>query len=130
MAEEMEDLVLEHLRHIRGAVDRLGERLEMLTQRVGRLVTEVAGLHAEAFPQAVQPDPFLPLEAQLAAAVPAASAAGRLAQARSLLNSWCAGTGELVLSAPVHAQDLAGDGELADERLARLDNLISCHLKR
>ena len=28
------------------------------------------------------------------------------------------------------AQDLAGDGELADERLVRLDDLISCHLKR
>jgi CO/xanthine dehydrogenase Mo-binding subunit len=28
------------------------------------------------------------------------------------------------------AQDLAGDGELADERLARLDDLISFHLKR
>jgi ATP-dependent helicase/nuclease subunit B len=57
----------------------------------------VAGLNAEV---------FLPLEAQLAAAVPAASAAGRLAQAGSLLSSWCAGTGELVLSAPAHAQDL------------------------
>ena len=66
----------------------------------------VAGLNAEVFPQTVQPDPFLPLEAQLTAAVPAASAAGRLAQARSLLSSWCAGTGELVLSAPAHAEDL------------------------
>lgn len=66
----------------------------------------VAGLNAEAFPQAVQPDPFLPLEAQLAAQVPAASAAGRLAQARSLLSAWRAGTAELVLSAPAHAQDL------------------------
>jgi ATP-dependent helicase/nuclease subunit B len=66
----------------------------------------VGGLNAEAFPQAVQPDPFLPLEAQLAAQVPAASAAGRLAQARSLLSAWRAGTAELVLSAPAHAQDL------------------------
>ena len=34
----------------------------------------VAGLHAEAFPQPVQPDPFLPLPAQIAAGIPAASA--------------------------------------------------------
>src|SRR5205814_1790311 len=44
----------------------------------------VAGLHAEVFPQPVQPDPFLPLPAQVAAGIPAASAAGRLAQARAL----------------------------------------------
>ena len=65
----------------------------------------VAGLHAEAFPQPVQPDPFLPLPAQLAAGVPAASAAGRLAQARALLAAWGAGSRELVLSAPTHLGD-------------------------
>ncbi|MGH8324620.1 MAG: hypothetical protein ACRETD_12620, partial [Steroidobacteraceae bacterium] len=48
----------------------------------------IAGLHAEAFPQPVQPDPFLPLAAQLAVGVPAASAGGRLAQARALVSSW------------------------------------------
>ena len=66
----------------------------------------VAGLHAEAFPQPVQPDPFLPLPAQIAAGIPAASAAGRLAEARALLRAWRAATGELVLSAPARAEDL------------------------
>ena len=66
----------------------------------------VAGLHAEAFPQPVQPDPFLPLAAQLAAGVPAASAAGRLAEAHAVLKSWQEGADELVLSAPARAEDL------------------------
>ncbi|TLY61097.1 MAG: hypothetical protein E6K52_08760 [Gammaproteobacteria bacterium] len=66
----------------------------------------VAGLHAEAFPQAVQPDPFLPLSAQLSAGVPAASAAGRLAQARALLAAWRSAADELVLSAPARTQDM------------------------
>jgi len=66
----------------------------------------VAGLHAEAFPQPVQPDPFLPLPAQISAGVPAASASGRLAEARALLMAWRAATGELVLSAPARAEDL------------------------
>ena len=66
----------------------------------------VAGLHAEAFPQPVQPDPFLPLPAQIAAGIPAASAGGRLAEARALLAAWRAATGELVLSAPARSEDL------------------------
>jgi ATP-dependent helicase/nuclease subunit B len=66
----------------------------------------VAGLHAEAFPQPVQPDPFLPLAAQLSAGIPAASAAGRLAEARALVAAWRAATEELVLSAPARSDDL------------------------
>ena len=66
----------------------------------------VAGLHAESFPQPVQPDPFLPLAAQIAAGIPAASASGRLAEARALLAAWRAATSELVLSAPARAEDL------------------------
>ncbi len=66
----------------------------------------VAGLHAEAFPQPVQPDPFIPLAAQLAAGVPAASARGRLAEARALISAWRAGADELVLSAPARSDDL------------------------
>ncbi len=66
----------------------------------------VAGLHAEGFPQPVQPDPFIALAAQLAAGVPAASASGRLAEAQALLSSWRASGDELVLSAPARAQDL------------------------
>jgi ATP-dependent helicase/nuclease subunit B len=66
----------------------------------------VAGLHAEAFPQPVQPDPFLPLPAQIAAAIPAASAGGRLAEARGLLAAWRAATRTLILSAPARSEDL------------------------
>src|SRR6202012_2527736 len=58
----------------------------------------VAGLHAQAFPQPVQPDPFLPLSAQIEAGIPAASAGGRLAEARALIAAWRAATRELVLS--------------------------------
>jgi len=66
----------------------------------------VAGLHAEAFPQPVAPEPFLPLPAQLAAGWPAASAAGRLQEARALLGAWRAAAAELVLSAPSRAEDI------------------------
>jgi len=66
----------------------------------------VAGLTAESFPQPVAPDPFLPLPAQIAAHWPAATAAGRLAQARALLSAWRAGAAELVLSAPARAEDI------------------------
>lgn len=66
----------------------------------------VAGLHAEAFPQPVQPDPFLSLPAQIASGIPAASAAGRLAEARGLLTAWRAATDTLVLSVPSRAEDL------------------------
>jgi ATP-dependent helicase/nuclease subunit B len=66
----------------------------------------VAGLHAEGFPQPVQPDPFLPMAAQISAGIPAASASGRLAEARALLMAWRAAAGELVLSAPARMEDL------------------------
>lgn len=66
----------------------------------------VAGLHGEAWPQPVQPDPFLPLREQIAAGVPAASAAGRLLAARALMRAWSRSTDELVLSAPARAQDM------------------------
>ena len=66
----------------------------------------VAGLDADSFPQAAQPDPFIPLSEQLRAGVPAASVAGRLAQARALLAAWHSSTAELVLSSPAHMGDL------------------------
>ena len=66
----------------------------------------VGGLHAEAFPQPVAPDPFLPLPAQIAAGWPAASAGGRLQEARALLGAWQAAAAELVLSAPARAEDI------------------------
>ncbi|HEY8054187.1 MAG TPA: PD-(D/E)XK nuclease family protein [Steroidobacteraceae bacterium] len=66
----------------------------------------VAQLRADVLPQAIAPDPFLPIAAQRAAGAPAASASGRLGQARTLLQAWHAGTDELLLSAPRHAADM------------------------
>ncbi|HTW37599.1 MAG TPA: PD-(D/E)XK nuclease family protein [Steroidobacteraceae bacterium] len=65
-----------------------------------------AGLDADSFPQPVAPDPFLPLAAQIAAHWPAASAAGRLAEAKALIAAWRAAGAEVVLSAPARAQDI------------------------
>ena len=64
------------------------------------------GLSADVLPMPVAPDPFLPLAAQLAAGMPEASAAGRRAQAQSLLNAWERATAELVLSVPAREKDL------------------------
>jgi ATP-dependent helicase/nuclease subunit B len=66
----------------------------------------VAGLHADAWPQPVQPDPFLPLAAQIAAGVPSASASGRAEEARALMAAWQGATDELVMSAPSRADDV------------------------
>ncbi len=66
----------------------------------------VAGLTADVLPEPVQPDPFLSLAAQRATGVPAASTAGRLAEAQMRLASWRAATGQLVLSVPAHVADL------------------------
>jgi probable DNA repair protein len=66
----------------------------------------VAGLSSESLPQPVAPDPFLPLPAQIAARWPAASAAGRLQEARALMTAWRSATAELVLSAPARAADI------------------------
>lgn len=66
----------------------------------------IASLSADLLPQPVSADPFLPLAAQLAAEIPAASAAGRRAQALTLFNAWRLGTGDLTLSVPVHEGDL------------------------
>ncbi len=66
----------------------------------------VAGLHAEAFPQPAAPDPFLPLAAQIAGGWPAASAAGRLEEARALIAAWQAAGAQCVLSAPARAEDI------------------------
>jgi probable DNA repair protein len=64
------------------------------------------GLSADVLPMPVAPDPFLPLAAQLAAGMPEASAAGRRAQAQSLLTAWERTTPELVLSVPAREKDL------------------------
>jgi ATP-dependent helicase/nuclease subunit B len=67
----------------------------------------VTDQRAERWPAAVWRDPFIPVHAQLAAGVPAASATGRLAEARALLARWRNGTDELVLSWPSSADECA-----------------------
>jgi len=66
----------------------------------------VGGLNAESLPQPVAPDPFVPLAAQIAAGWPAASAAGRLEEARALIGAWRAAGAQLVLSAPARDGDI------------------------
>jgi probable DNA repair protein len=66
----------------------------------------VAGLHAGGWPLPVQPDPYIPLQKQLKAGVPQASAKGRLGEAQALLAAWRAATLELRMSAPARAEDL------------------------
>ncbi len=66
----------------------------------------VGGLNAESFPQPVAPDPFVPLAAQIASGWAAASAAGRLEEARALITAWRAAGAELVLSAPARDGDI------------------------
>jgi ATP-dependent helicase/nuclease subunit B len=66
----------------------------------------VGGLNADSFPQPVAPDPFVPLAAQIAAGWRAASAGGRLEEARALITAWRAAGAELVLSAPARDADI------------------------
>ncbi|HXY95422.1 MAG TPA: PD-(D/E)XK nuclease family protein [Steroidobacteraceae bacterium] len=80
-----------------------------------------AGLTADVFPMPAAPDPFLPPEAQLTAGMPEASAAGRRAQARSLLDAWRRSAPELVLSLPAREKDLGLLPSPALEGLALTD---------
>jgi hypothetical protein len=66
----------------------------------------IAAQHAEALPQPVQPDPFLPLGVQVAAGIPASSAEGRLQEAHSLIQAWRASANEVVLSTASRSEDL------------------------
>jgi ATP-dependent helicase/nuclease subunit B len=66
----------------------------------------VAGLDASAWPAPLQINPFLSAAAQRAAGIPAASAAGRTAEARALMLAWRAAADALVLSFPYRAEDL------------------------
>ena len=65
----------------------------------------VGSLDADALPQPPAPDPFLPLQAQIAAGVPEASVARRRAQGDGLFAAWRRGTRELVLSVPARDED-------------------------
>ena len=60
----------------------------------------VCGLAAAQWPLAPQPDPWVPKALQTESGLPAASAAGRLQEARSELSAWRCATGELHLSYP------------------------------
>jgi ATP-dependent helicase/nuclease subunit B len=66
----------------------------------------VAGLDASAWPQPVQVNPFLPVAAQCAAGIPAASAPGRAAEARALMLAWRAACDDLVFSVATRDEDL------------------------
>ena len=65
----------------------------------------ITGMHSDAWPAPVHFDPFIPLAAQRAANIPAASATGRLRQARTLLDMWQRRTEQLVVSWPRHGAD-------------------------
>jgi ATP-dependent helicase/nuclease subunit B len=65
----------------------------------------VCDLRASTWPRAAQRDPFIPADAQIAAGMPFASAAGQLAEARALLGAWRRATEELVVSWPASADD-------------------------
>ena len=60
--------------------------------------TWVAGLDAAQWPPPSRPDVFIPLRLQVAAGIPAASAAGQVARARASLAAWRAASPELVCS--------------------------------
>ena len=58
----------------------------------------VAGLDAAQWPPPPRPDVFIPLRLQVAAGIPAASAAGQSRRARATLQGWRAATDSLVCS--------------------------------
>jgi probable DNA repair protein len=58
----------------------------------------VAGLDGAQWPAPPRPDAFIPLRLQVAAGMPAASAAGQAARARTSLAAWRAATTDLVCS--------------------------------
>ena len=60
--------------------------------------TWIAGLDAAQWPPPPRPDVFIPLRLQVAAGIPAASAAGQSARARASLAAWRAASSELVCS--------------------------------
>lgn len=66
----------------------------------------VAGLDASAWPQPVQRNPFLPLAAQRAAGIPAASAEGRAIEARALMLAWRGAADHLVFSVSTREEDV------------------------
>ena len=47
MSADIDSLILEHLRHIRGRVDQLGEDMTIVKHRLTSLESQVAGLHGD-----------------------------------------------------------------------------------
>lgn len=47
MTENVENLILEHIRHIRGRVDQVAEDLGTVKLRLSSLESQVAGLHGD-----------------------------------------------------------------------------------
>jgi ATP-dependent helicase/nuclease subunit B len=66
----------------------------------------VAGLSADRWPAALNPDPLIPLELQRAANIPDATAAGMLELAKAQLNRWQRGAGSIVFSWPQRDGDI------------------------
>jgi uncharacterized coiled-coil protein SlyX len=62
MTSDFENLVLEHMRYIRGSVDRMDQRLSDQTNRIGRLETTVTQIHVTLAEHSVR---FDRLEARL-----------------------------------------------------------------
>jgi probable DNA repair protein len=65
----------------------------------------VCGLHAGAWPEAPNPDPFIPWPLQAAAGLPEATAAGTLECGRRVLASWLASSAEVIVSWPGRLDD-------------------------
>ncbi len=65
----------------------------------------VCGLHAEAWPRAPRPDPFLPWELQAAAGIPEATADGMLELARAMTERWATSAAEVLFSRPLRIDD-------------------------
>jgi len=65
----------------------------------------ITGLHANAWPRAPRPDPFLPWELQESAGMPEATAAGMLSFAQQLTACWARRAHEVVLSWPSRLED-------------------------
>ena len=66
----------------------------------------VSGLQVATWPPPVQPNPFFSAGAQRAANIPAATLAGRMAEARALMHAWRASAADLVFSTCRREEDI------------------------
>ena len=82
----------------------------------------IAGLDAAQWPPPSRPDVFIPLRLQVAAGMPAASAAGQSRRARASLEAWRAATNSLVCS---WAQLDAGAHRTPSPLLSRIPGQIA-----